>query len=115
MRIFYGAIPASIYGEFVDENGDALGGDETVYMQRAKCYPCNRQAAVRTVLRPVLLRLQHQSRLVMGIAVNYTLTASNGVGYEWGNIPAGLSIQNGNQRKLIGTITGGVGASTPRP
>jgi hypothetical protein len=98
------------YTEFVDENGDALGADET-----STCNALNailQQTGGSDGVAPVITSATSIT-VSDGDPVNYTLTASNGVGYEWGNIPAGLSIQNGNQRKLIGTITGGVGAYTP--
>ena len=98
------------YTEFVDENGDALGADET-----STCNALNallRQTGGVTGDAPVITSATSIT-VSDGDPVNYTLTASNGVGYEWANIPAGLSIQNGNARKLIGTITGGAGTYTP--
>jgi hypothetical protein len=98
------------YTDFVDENGDALGGDEA-----ATCNALNailRQTGGTGGVAPVITSATAIT-VSDGDPVNYTLTASNGVGYEWSSIPAGLSIQNGNARKLIGTITGGVGAYTP--
>jgi hypothetical protein len=98
------------YTEFVDEDGNALGGDEA-----STCNALNailRQTGGTGGVAPVITSATAIT-VSDGDPVNYTLTASNGVGYEWSNIPAGLSIQNGNHRKLIGTITGGVGAYTP--
>lgn len=40
--------------------------------------------------------------LTTGETLNYTLVASNGVGYEWENLPAGVTTVDGNIRKLIG-------------
>jgi len=98
------------FSEFVDENGDALGGDEAA--------TCN---ALNAILRntgsidgsaPVIT-----SATAITVsdteAVNYTLTATGGVGYEWSNIPAGLAVESGNPRKLIGTITSGPNTYTP--
>ncbi len=98
------------FADFVDENGEALGGDEA-----ATCNALNaimRQTGGVTGDAPVITSATAIT-VSDGDPVNYTLTATNGVGYEWANIPAGLSIQNGNARKLIGTITGGVGSYTP--
>ena len=40
-----------------------------------------------------------------GGSLNYELTADYGVGYEWYNIPPGITIVEGNSRKLIGGST----------
>lgn len=40
--------------------------------------------------------------LTEGDSLNYTLVATNGVGYEWDNIPSGVVNVEGNLRKLIG-------------
>ncbi len=98
------------YADFVDENGDALGADEV-----STCNALNallRQTGGVTGDAPVITSATAIT-VSDGDPVNYELTASNGVGYEWSNIPAGLSVQNGNARKLIGTITGGAGVYTP--
>lgn len=98
------------YTEFTDENGDSLGGDE-----QTVCNVLNsilRQTGGTAGVAPIITSATAIT-VSDGDPVNYTLTASNGVGYEWASIPAGLSIQNGNARKLIGTITGGVGSYTP--
>lgn len=98
------------FSEFVDENGSALGVDEA-----ATCNALNallRQTGSIDGSAPAITSATAIT-VSDGDAVNYTLTATNGVGYEWASIPAGLSIQNGNARKLIGTITGGAGTYTP--
>ena len=98
------------YTQFVDNNGNSLGGDEATV-----CNVLNsilRQTGGTTGVAPVISSATAIT-VSDGDPVNYTLSATNGVGYEWSNIPAGLSIQNGNSRKLIGTITGGEGTYTP--
>jgi hypothetical protein len=98
------------FGDFVDEDGNALGGDEV-----STCNALNailRQTGGTGGVAPVITS-STAITVSDGDPVNYELVATNGVGYEWSNIPAGLSIQNGNHRKLIGTITGGVGVYTP--
>ena len=40
--------------------------------------------------------------LTQGDTLNYELTATNGVGYEWENLPSGVTTVEGNVRKLIG-------------
>jgi hypothetical protein len=98
------------FADFVDEDGNALGASET-----EACNVLNailRQTGSIDGSAPVITSATAIT-VSDSDAVNYTLTATNGVGYEWSNIPAGLSIQNGNARKLIGTITGGAGTYTP--
>ena len=40
--------------------------------------------------------------LTEGDTLNYELTATGGVGYEWQNLPSGVTTVEGNVRKLIG-------------
>lgn len=40
--------------------------------------------------------------LTGGDTLNYELIATNGVGYEWANLPSGVTTVDGNVRKLIG-------------
>ncbi len=40
--------------------------------------------------------------LTQGNTLNYELTATGGVGYEWQNLPSGVTTVEGNVRKLIG-------------
>lgn len=98
------------YDEFVDLSGVPLGANETDVVNQLNSIL--RQTGGVTGNAPVIT-----SALAINVSdgdpVNYTLVATDGVGYEWDSIPAGLSIQNGNQRKLIGTITAGVGVYTP--
>ena len=98
------------FTEFVNENGDALGADEASTANALNAIL--RQTGGSDGVAPVITSATSIT-VSDGDPVNYTLTASNGVGYEWSNIPAGLAIQNGNARKLIGTITGGAGTYTP--
>jgi hypothetical protein len=50
---------------------------------------------------------------VTGSIVNYELTADYGVGYEWDNLPVGLTTVEGNIRKLIGGASLSEGVYTP--
>ena len=47
-----------------------------------------------------------------GETLNYELIASNGVGYEWSNLPSGVTTVDGNIRKLIGGSSLAVGTYT---
>lgn len=40
--------------------------------------------------------------LTEGDTLNYELVATNGVAYEWTNLPSGVTTVEGNQRKIIG-------------
>lgn len=40
--------------------------------------------------------------LTVGDTLNYELTATNGVGYEWSGLPSGVVTVDGNVRKLVG-------------
>lgn len=40
--------------------------------------------------------------LTEGDTLNYELTATNGVGYEWSDLPSGITTVDGNTRKLVG-------------
>lgn len=98
------------YTDFTDRYGVSLGVTE-----EAVCNTLNsilRQTGGTSGNIPVITS-STAITVSDGSPVNYTLTSSNGVGYEWSNIPNGLAIQNGNHRKLIGTITDGAGVYTP--
>lgn len=94
------------FSEFVDQNGAALGVNETA--------TCN---ALNAILQhtggpsgnvPVIT-----SSLTVNVndtdQINYLLTASDAVEYEWSNVPAGLSVNSNNRRNLIGEFTDGAG------
>ena len=40
--------------------------------------------------------------ITVGDTLNYEATATDGVAYEWSNLPAGITTVDGNNRKLIG-------------
>lgn len=50
--------------------------------------------------------------LTQGDTLNYTLVATNGVGYEWADIPTGVTTVDGNVRKLVGGSELAVGTYT---
>ena len=51
--------------------------------------------------------------MTTGDNLNYELVASRGVGYEWTNLPAGVTTVEGNVRKLIGGTSLSPGTYTP--
>jgi hypothetical protein len=98
------------FGDFVDQQGNQLGATEV-----EACNALNallRHTGGPTGEAPVITS-QTAITVSDGDSVNYSLVANNGIGYEWANLPAGLSVQNGNLRKLIGTISSGPGVYTP--
>jgi len=54
--------------------------------------------------------------LIEGQTLNYELTATFGVGFEWENLPAGVTTVEGNVRKIIGgsNLTAGTYSITAR-
>jgi len=50
---------------------------------------------------------------VEGSVINYELTANYGVGYEWTNLPSGITTVEGNIRKLIGGSSLASGTYSP--
>ncbi|NRA49475.1 MAG: hypothetical protein HRU12_10120 [Phaeodactylibacter sp.] len=50
---------------------------------------------------------------VTGSVINYEMLANFGVGYEWDNLPTGLTTVEGNTRKLVGGSNLSAGIYTP--
>jgi hypothetical protein len=50
--------------------------------------------------------------LTAGETLNYELTATNGVAYEWSGLPSGIATVDGNVRKLIGGSSLAIGSYT---
>ena len=51
--------------------------------------------------------------ITAGESINYELTSNYGVGYEWDNLPTGVTTVEGNIRKIIGGSNLPVGTYTP--
>jgi hypothetical protein len=87
------------YGDFVDHNGDAwsntcLGTCNALNAVFAASGGSSGSAPVITSATTV--------NLTAGDTLNYELTATNGVGYEWSGLPSGVVTVDGNVRKLVG-------------
>ena len=102
----FAEVASVAFANYCDESGAQLGSDEAATVN-----------ALNAILRhtggpdgeiPVITSATSLT-VTDGDPVNYTLTADYGVAYEWANIPTGLAAQNGNTRKLIGTIADGAG------
>ena len=88
------------YGDFLDENGATYGSTSTEV-----CDALNamfQDAGTPTSSPPVITSSLAVS-LVEGETLNYELTATNGVAYEWdlSNVSSVVTLE-GNNRKLIG-------------
>lgn len=94
------------FGDFRDQSETPLGADEasTVNALNAILAHTGGVGDLPVITSSTAITVSD------GDQVNYELIATNGVGYEWSGIPAGLSLVEGNQRRLIGSITGGVGS-----
>lgn len=86
------------HSEFVDRNGDVYPGDAV-----AVCDELNAifTGSGSTGQAPVITSSSTVS-LSEGDSLNYELTADYGVGYEWSNLPSGVTTAEGNTRRLIG-------------
>ena len=94
------------YTEYVDESGAALGADEPSTVNALNAILRNSGGADGN---PPVITSSLSITVTDGTPVNYVLTATDGVGYEWSNLPDGLTVGNGNRRNLLGEITAGVG------
>jgi len=84
--------------EFVDRNGDVYPGDAV-----AVCDELNSifTGSGSTGQAPTITSSSTVS-LAEGDSLNYELTSDYGVGYEWSNLPSGVTTAEGNTRRLIG-------------
>ena len=87
------------FDEFVDENGGAYGVDATSTANALNALFSS--SGTNTGEVPEITSNLNVN-IVEGETLNYELTANYGVGYEWENLPAGITTVEGNVRKLIG-------------
>jgi hypothetical protein len=89
------------YSEFVDSNGDTYGSNpiEATNELNAIFQSSGGIGDAPAITSPTFINV------VNGEPINYELIANNGVSYEWGDLPSGVSTVDGNIRKLIGAIT----------
>ena len=99
-------ISHAAYTEFIDESGDAWGADQTDVVDNLNAIFSASGAVDGTA--PVITSSLAVA-LTEGDTLNYELTATDGVGYEWdlSNVP-GVTTVEGNVRKLIGGSSLGV-------
>lgn len=97
------------YDQFIDENDNTYGNNATEV-----CDALNAvfQTSGSTGNVPAITS-NTSVNLTTGDTLNYELTADYGVGYEWSNLPAGVTTVEGNVRKLIGGSGLTAGTYTP--
>lgn len=97
------------FSDFIDQNDVALGASEVDVCNALNAIFHNTGGQAGQV--PVIT-----SSLTVTIAeadqLNYLLTATDAVGYEWSGLPAGLSVSSANPRNLIGSFDDGDGTYT---
>lgn len=84
---------------YVDEAGDTFGADEASAVNALNnvLQSSGGEAGVAPVITSALT-----VNLTTGDSLNYTLVATNGVGYRWDNLPAGVTVKEGDPRTIIG-------------
>jgi len=97
------------FDQFVDESDSAYGANATDV--------CNALNAIFLAAgspsAPPVITSSTSVSLTVGDTINYELTATGGVGYEWDNLPSGILTVEGNVRKLIGGSALAAGTYTP--
>ena len=92
--------------EFVDKNGNPYTGTATEVCNQLNAI--FQSSGTPTGDAPTITS-NTNINLVQGQTLNYELTATFGVGYEWENLPSGVTTVDGNIRKLIGGSSLAVG------
>ena len=94
------------FADFVDQSGSAYGSTalEVCNALNAEFSAAGGSGGVAPVITSATT-----INLTEGDTLNYQLVATNGVGYEWDNIPSGVVNVEGNLRKLIGGSSLSVG------
>lgn len=87
------------YSDFLDENGDTYGNSSTEVCDALNALFASSGTSTSdlpSITSPLTISL------TAGETLNYELTADKGVGFEWENLPSGVTTVEGNVRKLIG-------------
>jgi len=90
------AIP---FAEFVDQSLVAYGSDAATTVNALNALFTGAGLGNLPVITSVT-----SINTTENVAINYEMTATGGVGYEWENLPAGIVTVDGNVRKLVGSI-----------
>ena len=86
------------FGDFEDNTGTAYGSSEAeaVNSLNAAFSASGSPNVPPDITSPLSISL------TTGETLNYELVAAGGVGYEWENLPSGITTVEGNVRKLLG-------------
>ena len=98
------------YDQFVDQNNNTYGNTAIEVCDALNALFTSSGSSTGNV--PVITS-STTVNMTVGDTLNYELTADYGVGYEWSNLPAGISTVDGNIRKLIGGSSLTAGTYTP--
>ena len=87
------------FADYLDEAGDTFGADEASAVNALNnvLQSSGGAAGVAPVITSALT-----VNLTTGDSLNYTLVATNGVGYRWDNLPAGVTVKEGDPRTIVG-------------
>ena len=105
-----GVVSGLLFSEFVDQSDNTYGGTAVEVCDALNSIFSSSGTPTNNV--PVITSPLSISSVV-GEVINYELETSYGVGYEWDNLPAGLTTVEGNVRKLIGGSSLLAGTYTP--
>jgi hypothetical protein len=98
------------YTEFIDENTQPWGSSAANVVNSLNAIF---QSTGTPTGNPPVITSNTSINATTGDTINYELTATGGVAYEWGNLPTGLTTVDGNIRKLIGGSNLIAGVYTP--
>lgn len=87
------------FADYLDEAGDTFGADEpsAVNALNNVLQAAGGSAGVAPVITSALT-----VNITTGDSLNYTLVATGGVGYRWDNLPAGVTVKEGDPRTIVG-------------
>jgi len=97
------------YARFVDDSSDPIGVSEPDTVNNLNAIF---QVTGTASQDPPVITSTTTIAMTEGDSLNYELIATNGVGYEWANLPTGVVTVEGNIRKIIGG-TGLTAAGSP--
>jgi len=106
---YFEIVSGVAYTEFVKQDGTAYGTDTADTINELNAV----FSLTNGVQVPPVITSSTSIALTTGDTLNYELTATNGVAYEWENLPSGVTTVEGNIRKLIGGSTLSPATYTP--
>ena len=98
------------FADFVDKNDNTYGNTA---LDTCNALNAIFQASGTSTTEVPVITSATSISITQGDAINYELTADYGVGYEWENLPSGVTTVEGNVRKLVGGTGLTAGTYTP--